>query len=158
MHILGSQIITLKYKCRIFKICVFYVHEFLNLKAILTVLYDSPGFVTMPLVGCIDLVHIQAVEPMVRDTRMIVMETGRKIEMAMEEKENGDLEMMIEIVGMEIVMEEIMRNVMAGMVTEMMTPGEEVEVLITNMIPEAGALIETVVMRMMASTHLGMSL
>ena len=94
------------------------------------------------------------------DMMTIVMEVGRKIEMAMvmEKKENGDIKMMIEIVVMEIVMAEIMRIVMAGMVTEMMTTGEEVKVLtITNMNQEAGALIETVMM-MMDKTHLGMYL
>ena len=113
----------------------------------------------MQQVECIDLVHIQAVEPMVTDMMMIVMEAGRKIEMAMvmEEKENGAIEMMINIVVMEIVMAEIMRIVMAGMVTEMTTTGEEAEALITNMTQEAGALIEIVVM-MMDNTHLGMNL
>lgn len=136
--------------------CV-YVLEFLNLSEILTVLYDLPGFATIQQVECIDLVHIQTVEPMVIDTMMIDMETERKIEMVMEEKENWAIEMMIGIIAMEIVMVEIMRNVMAEMVTEMMTTGEEVEVLITNMTREAGARIETVMM-MMANTRLGMSL
>lgn len=134
-----------------------YVLEFLNLSEILTVLYDLPGFATIQQVECIDLVHIQTVEPMVIDTMMIDMETERKIEMVMEEKENWAIEMMIGIIAMEIVMVEIMRNVMAEMVTEMMTTGEEVEVLITNMTREAGARIETVMM-MMANTRLGMSL
>ena len=77
--------------------------------------------------------------------------------MVMERKENGAIEMMIDIVVMEIVMAEIMRIVMAGMDTEMTTTGEEVEVLITNMTQEAGALIE-IVMMMMDNTHLGMNL
>jgi len=96
---------------------------------------------------------------MVTDMMMIVMEAGKKIEMAMvmERKENGAIEMMIDIVVMEIVMAEIMRIVMAGMDTEMTTTGEEVEVLITNMTQEAGALIE-IVMMMMDNTHLGMNL
>lgn len=136
-----------------------YVCEYLNLLEILTVLYESPGFATMQQVECIDLVHIQAVEPMVTDMMMIVMEAGKKIEMAMvmERKENGAIEMMIDIVVMEIVMAEIMRIVMAGMVTEMTTTGEEAEALITNMTQEAGALIEIVVM-MMDNTHLGTNL
>lgn len=127
---------------------------------ILTVLYYSPGFATMQLVECIDRVHIQAVEPMVTDMTMIVMEAGRKIEMAMlmEKIENGAIKMMIEIVVMEIVMAEIMRIVMAGMVTEMMTTGEEVKVLtVTNMNQEAGAQIE-IAMMMMDKTLLGMYL
>lgn len=109
---------------------------------------------------CIGLVHIQAVETMVIDMMKIVMQAGRKIEMAMvmEEQEKWALEMMIDIVAMEIVMVEITRSVMAGKVTEMMTTGEEVEVLTTNMIQEAGALIETVIWMMMAKTRLGMSL
>lgn len=135
-----------------------YVCGYLNLETILIVLYDSPGFAIIQQVECIGL----AVEPMVIDMMMIVMEAGRKIEMAMvmEEKENGAIEMMIGIAVMEIAMAETMRNVMAGMVTEMMTTREEVEVLITNMTQEAGVLIETVivVMMMMANTHLGMNL
>lgn len=113
----------------------------------------------MHLVECIDLVHIQAVDPMVTDMMMIVME-GRKIEMVMvmEEKKNWAIEMMIVLAAKEIVMVEIMRNVMAGKAIEMMTTGEEVEVLITNMTREAEALIESVIMTMMASTRLGMTL
>jgi hypothetical protein len=93
---------------------------------------------------------------MVIDMMMIVMQAGRKIEMAMvmEEKEKWALEMMIGPVVMEIVMVEIMRTVMAEKVTEMMT-GEEVGVLTTNMIQEAGALIESVISMTMANTHLG---
>lgn len=113
----------------------------------------------MHLVECIDLVHIQAVDPMVTDMMMIVM-GGRKIEMVMvmEEKKNWAIEMMIALAAKEIVMVEIMRNVMAGKAIEMMTTGEEVEVLITNMTREAEALIESVIMTMMASTRLGMTL
>ena len=119
--------------------------------------YDSPGFATMHQVECIGLVHIQTMNLMVIDMMMIVM-GGRKIEvdMVMAEKENGAIETMISIVVMEIVTAEIMRNVMAGMVIEMMTTGEEVEVLITIMTQEAEALTET--MMKMANTHLGMSL
>jgi hypothetical protein len=43
---------------------------------------------------------------------------------------------------------------MAEKVTEMMT-GEEVGVLTTNMIQEAGVLIESVILMMMANTRLG---
>jgi len=135
------------------------VSEYRNFLEILTVLYDSPGFATMQLVECTDRVHIQAVEPMVTDMMMIVMEAGRKIEMAMvmEKKENGAIKMMIEIVVMEIVMAEIMRIVMAGIVIEMMTTGEEVKVLTTNTNQEAGARIE-IVMMTKDKTHLGMYL
>lgn len=131
-------------------VCI-YLFEYLNLLEILTLLYDSLDFAAMHQVECIDLVHIQAVEAMVTDMMMIVMEAGRKIEMAMA------IEMMTAIVVMEIVMVEIMRSVTAGTVTEMMTTGEEVEVLITNMKREAGARIE-IVMMMMDNTHLGMNL
>lgn len=105
---------------------------------------------------CIGLDHILAVV-MVIDMMVIVMEAGMKTEMVMvmAEKENMAIEMMIGIVV--IVMAEIMKNAIAEMVTGMMSTGEEVQVLMTtNMAQEAGALIGTAVMMMMANIHLGM--
>lgn len=124
------------------------------------VLHDSPDFATIQLVECIGLVHIQALDLMVIDMKMTVMEAGRKIEvvMAMAEKKNGAIETMISIVVTEIVMAEIMRNAIAEMVTGMMST---VEVLtMTNMAQETGDLIETmiIILMMMVSVHLGVCL
>lgn len=127
-------------------------------------LYDSPGITTIQRMECIGLVHIQVVELMVKDMMIIIMETGRKMEVVLvsEEKENGAIEVMIGMVVMEIVLKEIMRNAIAEMVTGMTSTGEEVKVLmITNMVvQEAGALIKSiiVVMVMMVNVHLGKSL
>lgn len=123
-------------------------------------LHDSPDFATIQLVECIGLVHIQALDLMVIDMKMTVMEAGRKIEvvMAMAEKKNGAIETMISIVVTEIVMAEIMRNAIAEMVTGMMST---VEVLtMTNMAQETGDLIETmiIILMMMVSVHLGVCL
>jgi len=98
-------------------------------------------------VECTGLVHILAVGLMVIDMKMIVMEAGRKIEviMAMAEKENGAIEMMIDIVEMAI---------------GMMSTVEEV-LMTTNMAQEAGALTEImiiIILTMMVSVHLGMCL
>lgn len=93
---------------------------------------------------------------MVIDMKKVVMRAGRKIEMpmVMEEKEKWAQEMMIGTIAMEIVMVEIMRSVMVVTVTEMMIR-EEVEVLTTIMIQEAGVLIESVISMTMANTPLG---
>ena len=120
------------------------------------------------LVECIGPVH------MVTDMRMIVMkaamEAGMKIGMVMVmgKKEKwatgmmtGMADMGTQIVVMEIVMEEIMMNAVAEMVTGMMITVEEVEVLmITNMAQEVGALTETktVLLMMMVNILLGMCL
>lgn len=120
------------------------------------------------LVECIGPVH------MVTDVRMIVMkaatEAGMKIGMVMvmgkKEKRatgmmTGMADMGTQIVVMEIVMEEIMMNAVAEMVTGMMITVEEVEVLmITNMAQEVGAPTEkkTVLLMMMVNILLGMCL
>lgn len=120
------------------------------------------------LVECIGPVH------MVTDMRMIVMkaatEAGMKIGMVMvmgkKEKRatgmmTGMADMGTQIVVMEIVMEEIMMNAVAEMVTGMMITVEEVEVLmITNMAQEVGAPTEkkTVLLMMMVNILLGMCL
>lgn len=120
------------------------------------------------LVECIGLVH------MVTDMRMIVMkaatEAGMKIGMVMvmgkKEKRatgmmTGMADMGTQIVVMEIVMEEIMMNAVAEMVTGMMITVEEVEVLmITNMAQEVGAPTEkkTVLLMMMVNILPGMCL
>jgi len=109
-------------------------------------LHGSPGFAAIQLVECIGLVHFQAVDLMVIDMKMIVMEAWRKIEvvMAMAEKKNGAIETMI---------------VMAEMVTGTMSTVEEV-LTMTNMAQEAGDLLEIVIiiLMMMVSIHLGMCL
>jgi hypothetical protein len=156
-NLLFSHITTLDVNVKLFNIDSLYLlSSIYNHNEILIFLNNLPGFATIHQVECIDLVHTQTWEAMVIDMMMIVMQAGRKIEMAMvmEEKEKWALEMMIGPVVMEIVMVEIMRTVMAEKVTEMMT-GEEVGVLTTNMIQEAGALIESVISMMMANTHLG---
>lgn len=120
------------------------------------------------LVECIGPVH------MVTDMRMIVMkaatEAGMKIGMVMvmgkKEKRatgmmTGMADMGTQIVVMEIVMEEIMMNAVAEMVTGMMITVEEVEVLmITNMAQEVGAPTEkkTVLLMMMVNILPGMCL
>lgn len=120
------------------------------------------------LVECIGPVH------MVTDMRMIVMkaatEAGMKIGMVMvmgkKEKQatgmmTGMADMGTQIVVMEIVMEEIMMNAVAEMVTGMMITVEEVEVLmITNMAQEVGAPTEkkTVLLMMMVNILPGMCL
>lgn len=120
------------------------------------------------LVECIGPVH------MVTDMRMIVMkaatEAGMKIGMVMvmgkKEKRatgmmTGMADMGTQIVVMEIVMEEIMMNAVAEMVTGMMITVEEVEVLmITNMAQEVGARTEkkTVLLMTMVNILLGMCL
>lgn len=80
---------------------------------------------------------------------MIDMETEMMIEMAMGEKENGVLEMKIDMAVMETGMVEILRSDMAEMGTGMMTTEEEVQVLMNiNMGQEVEVLIEREILQM----------
>lgn len=92
---------------------------------------------------------------------MIVMPVEMKTDMVMERKENGDIEMMTNMVEVGTLMVErgidmvgMLMNVMAEMVTEMMTLEEVVEMMIISMVQEIGALAETVPLMMMTA-HLG---
>jgi hypothetical protein len=127
--------------------------------------YGSTGSVVPhQLAECISLVN------MVTDMMMIVMEAGMRIGMVMvmgeREKQasgmmTGMADMGTQIVVMEIVMAEIMKNAKAEMVIRMMITVEEVEVLmISSMAQEVGALIETetVLLMMMLNIHHGMCL
>lgn len=125
------------------------------------------GSAALQLVECTEPVHIQVPVDIVTNMMMTVMkadmEAGMKIEMdmAMGEKENTAIGMMIDMVDMEthmvvmeIVMAEIMRNATAKMGIGMMIIGEEVKALMV-MVQEAGVQIETVVLKMMVTPHLG---
>lgn len=126
----------------------------------LTVLHNSIGSATHPWVACTGQVHIQVTMIVTK----AAMEVEMMIGMVMGERENGALETMSVMVSMgvmEIAIVEILMNVTAEMVTEMMITGDEVEALmITSMAQEAGVLIEreNVLMKMMVNIHLGMPL
>lgn len=123
--------------------------------------HDSPGFAAVQPVQCTGLVHVLAVGLMGIDMKMIVMEAGRKIEviMAMAEKENGAIEMMIGIVERGSVMVKITRNAIEEVTIGMTSTVEEV-LMMTNMAQEARALTEIMIimLMMMVSVHLGMCL
>lgn len=85
------------------------------------------------------------------------METEMKDEVVMGEKENMVTGMTIEIVAMEIVILETLKNDMEEMVTGKMNTMEGAEVLITTkMDQEVGAQTGKGLLRMMANLHLGM--
>lgn len=123
-------------------------------------LHNSIGSATHPWVACTGQVHIQVTMIVTK----AAMEVEMMIGMVMGERENGALEMMSVMVSMgvmEIAIVEILMNVTAEMVTEMMISGDEVEAsMITSMAQEVGALIEreNVLMKMMVNIHLGMPL
>lgn len=123
-------------------------------------LHKSIGSATHPWVACTGQVHIQ--ETMI--VTKAAMEVEMMIGMVMGERENGALEMMSVMVSMgvmEIAIVEILMNVTAEMVTEMMITGDEVEAsMIISMAQEVGVLIEreNVLMKMMVNIHLGMPL
>lgn len=123
-------------------------------------LHNSIGSATHPWVACTGQVHIQVTMIVTK----AAMEVEMMIGMVMGERENGALEMMSVMVSMgvmEIAIVEILMNVTAEMVTEMMITGDEVEAsMITSMAQEVGALIEreNVLMKMMVNIHLGMPL
>lgn len=92
---------------------------------------------------------------------MIVMLVEMKTDMVMERKEIGDIEMMTNMVEVGTLMAErgidmvgMLMNVLAEMVTEMMTIEEVVEMMIISMVQEIGASAETVPLMMMTA-HLG---
>lgn len=123
-------------------------------------LHNSIGSAIHLRVACTGQVHIQVTMIVTR----AAMEVEMMIGMVMGERENGALEMMSVMVSMgvmEIAIVEILMNVTAEMVTEMMITGDEVEALmITNMAQEVGVLIEreNVLMKMMVNIHLGIFL
>lgn len=123
-------------------------------------LHNSIGSATHPWVACTGQVHIQVTMIVTK----AAMEVEMMIGMVMGERENGALEMMSVMVSMgvmEIAIVEILMNVTAEMVTEMMITGDEVEAsMITSMAQEVGVLIEreNVLMKMMVNIHLGMPL
>ena len=92
---------------------------------------------------------------------MIVMLVEMKTDMVMERKENGDIEMMTNMVEVGTLMAErgidmvgMLMNVLAERVTETMTIEEVVEMMIISMVQEIGASAETVPLMMMIA-HLG---
>ncbi|KAI9153250.1 hypothetical protein LWI28_008429 [Acer negundo] len=80
--------------------------------------------------------------------------------MVMKEKEIMAIGMMIGMAEMEthIVVGETMKTAMASMVTEMMIPMEEAEVLIVTKIAQAGTPIDTVLLVMTVNHHVEMQL
>lgn len=134
--------------------CLAAFRQFCMLTCI-TKLNHSIGFAThLQWVECIDLVQ--------EDTAMIGMKDKMNA-MVMEGKENGALEMMkgmgTPIVEREIVMGENLRNNMGEIGMGMMTPGEELEVLMTiSMDQGVGVLteMEIVLTMMMTVIQLGM--